>query len=216
MGFFLDVVVPQLARPHGVLAKLIAPVLDRGNHAINLHVVAALDLKPGDRVLEVGFGGGVGLAMVLDHEPGVVLSGMDLSQEMLIRCRKRFGSRVTLAQGSVETLPYPDRAFDKLFGVNVTYFWPDIERALGELARVLSPGGLLVLGIRPPEVLRKAQFDVAGHRVWSAEQYVEALSGAGFVDASARRVPDPHGASVVHCTTRLSSPLADPQYAAGP
>ena len=197
MGFLLDVLVPQLARPHGALSRLIAPMLDRGNRTINLHVVAALDSKPGDRVLEVGFGGGVGLAMVLAHEPDVVLSGMDLSPEMLVRCRKRFGERVTLAQGSVESLPFPDSAFDKVFGVNVSYFWPDIERALREIRRVLSPSGLLVLGIRPPEVLRKVQFDVAGHRVWSAEQYLEALSAAGFADTGARRVPDPDGAWVV-------------------
>src|SRR5262252_5245018 len=125
MGFVLDVLVPQLARPHGALSRLVAPLLDRGNRIINLHVVGALDLKPRDRVLEVGFGGGVGLAMVLAHEPNVVLSGMDLSPEMLLRCRKRFGERVALAQGSVESLPYPDRAFDKIFGVNVSYFWPD-------------------------------------------------------------------------------------------
>ena len=197
MGFLLDVLVPQLARPHGALSKLIAPLLDRGNRTINLHVVAALDLKPRDRVLEVGFGGGVGLAMVLAHEPEVVLSGMDLSPEMLVRCRKRFGERVALAQGSVESLPYPDRSFDKVFGVNVSYFWPDIERALSEIGRVLSASGLLVLGIRPPEVLRKVQFDVAGHRVWSAEQYLEALSTAGFVDTRARHVPDPDGAWLV-------------------
>jgi arsenite methyltransferase len=197
MSLFLDVLVPQLARPHGALSKLVAPLLDRGNRTINLHVVGALDLKPQERVLEVGFGGGVGLAMVLTHEPDVVLSGMDLSPEMLVRCQKRFGQRVTLAQGSVESLPYPDAAFDKLFGVNVSYFWPNLERALSELRRVLAPNGLLVLGVRPPEVLRKVQFDVAGHRVWSAQQYLEALAAAGFVDTNARRVPDPSGAWLV-------------------
>jgi hypothetical protein len=55
----------------------------------------------------------------------------------------------------------------------------------------------LVLGIRPPEVLRKAQFEAAGHRVWSAGQYLEALSAASFVDTNARRVPDPSGAWLV-------------------
>jgi arsenite methyltransferase len=197
MNLLLDVVVPQLAQPHGMLGRLVASLLDRGNHAINLHVVGALDLQPRERVLEVGFGGGVGLAMALSHEPTLALSGLDLSAEMVARCRKRFGDKVQLAQGSVEEQPFADAAFDKLFGANITYFWPNFERAAGELRRVLAPGGLLVLGIRPPETLRKFKFDVAGHRVWSAEQYVHAFTAAGFVEAKARRVPDPAGAHVL-------------------
>lgn len=197
MTLLLDVLVPQLARPHGRLGHLVASLLDRGNRIINLHVLGALDVKPGERVLEVGFGGGIGLATLLAHEPAVALSGVDLSHEMVERCRKRFGSRVALAQGSVESLPYKDGSFDKVYGVNVSYFWPDLELALAELRRVLSPGGQLVLGIRPAVVLRKLQFDLAGHRVWTPEQYLQALSAAGFPDVSTRRVPDPDGASLL-------------------
>jgi len=197
MNLLLDVLVPQLARPHGLLGHLVAPLLDRGNRAINLHVVGALDLKPRDRVLEAGFGGGVGLAMVLAHEPAVELTGVDLSTEMVERCTKRFGNRLSLRQGSVETLPFAAGAFDKVFGVNVTYFWPDLSLALAELQRVLSPGGTIVLGLRPPETLRRLRFDDAGHRVWSADQYVQALVAAGFADARAQRMPDPEGAYVV-------------------
>jgi len=197
MNLLLDVVVPQLARPHGRLGHLVGSLLDRGNRAINLHVVGALDLQPHERVLEVGFGGGGGLAMALAHEPTLQLSGLDLSPEMVARCRKRFGHKLQLVQGSVEVQPFADAAFDKLFGANISYFWPDFGRAAGELHRVLVPGGLLVLGIRPPETLRKFKFDVAGHRVWSPEQYVQEFTAAGFVQVKARRVPDPDGAYVL-------------------
>jgi ubiquinone/menaquinone biosynthesis C-methylase UbiE len=202
MNLLLDVVVPQLAKPRGVLAQLVGSLLDRGNQAINLHVVAALELAPHERVLEVGFGGGVGLATALAHEPTLQLSGIDLSPEMVARCQKRFAGKVQLVQGAVEQQPFADAAFDKLFGANISYFWPDFERAAQELRRVLAPGGLLVLGIRPPETLRKFKFDVAGHRVWSLEQYVEAFNAAGFEDAKARRVPDPSGAYVLTARKR--------------
>jgi arsenite methyltransferase len=197
MSLLLDVLVPQLARPHGVLGQFVASALNRGNRVINLHVLGALDLMPGERVLELGFGGGVGLAMALAHEPEVQLSGVDISPEMLARCERRFGAKVQLAQAGVEALPQADSSVDKLFGVNVSYFWPHMERALAELRRVLVPGGLLVLGVRPPETLRRFQFDRAGHRVWAPAQYVQALTSAGFQNALARRMPDPDGAYLV-------------------
>jgi arsenite methyltransferase len=197
MAWLLDHLVPQLARPHGAFGILVASMLNRANRSVNLHVVGALDVQPDERVLELGFGGGVGLALLLAHEPRVRASGIDLSKEMLRRCQRRFGSQVALVEGTVDALPFADAAFDTVYGVNVTYFWPDMSRALAEVFRVLAPGGKVVFGIRPPETLRRFQFDAAGHRVWDAQQYVQALSEAGFVAASARRMPDPDGASIV-------------------
>jgi arsenite methyltransferase len=197
MRWLLDVLVPQLARPHGALGQLVASMLNRGNRGMNLHVLGALDVAPGERVLELGFGGGVGLALLLAHEPSVRPSGIDISKEMVERCQRRFGDQVALVEGTVEAMPFPDAAFDKVFGVNVSYFWPDISRALAEVLRVLAPGGAFVLGIRPPETLRRFQFDRAGHRVWAATEYVQALSEAGFTGASARRMPDVSGVYLV-------------------
>ncbi|MEY4509032.1 MAG: hypothetical protein RLZZ450_1154 [Pseudomonadota bacterium] len=204
MNLLLDLLVPQLARPHGPLSRLIAPMLDRGNRTINLHVVGALDLAPQQRVLELGFGGGVGLAIVLEHEPSVRLTGVDPSPEMVERCKRRFGDRVTVLRGSADALPSADGSFDRIFGVNVCYFWPDLTAALAEQRRVLAEGGRLVLGIRPPETLRRFQFEQAGHRVWTPEQYVQALEAAGLVDARARRMPDAQGGTFVVTARRDS------------
>lgn len=197
MNPLLRVLVSQLAKPHGALARVAGPMLDRGNHVINLHTVGALDLKPGDRVLEIGFGGGVALAMALAHEPAVVLSGIEPSPEMVKRSAARFGGAVQLRVGFVEALTFDDGAFDTVFGVNVVYFWPDLDGALAEIRRVLAPAGTIVLGVRPKAALERLDFGSAGHRVWEAVQYVETLRAARFVDAEARRMPDPNGAVVI-------------------
>lgn len=187
----------QLARPHGLFSRLIAPLMERANHTINGHVVAALGLTPGQRVLEIGFGGGIGLATVLARQPALALAGVDPSPEMVAHCQRRFGNKVDVRLGGAEQLAWPDGSFDRVYGVNVSYFWPDLARALAELRRVLAPGGLLVLGIRPPETLRRLKFEQAGHRVWAPEQYVEALRAAGFSEVGARELPDDSGGTYV-------------------
>jgi ubiquinone/menaquinone biosynthesis C-methylase UbiE len=135
--------------------------------------------------------------MVLEHEPSARLTGVDPSPEMVERCKRRFGKRVELLLGTAAALPCADGSFDRVFGVNVSYFWHDLEAALREQRRVLADDGRLVLGIRPPETLRRFQFEQAGHRVWTPEQYVQALESAGFVDARARRMPDEQGGTFV-------------------
>jgi arsenite methyltransferase len=192
-----DLLVSQLARPHGLLTGPMSALLNRGNRLITAHTIGALDLQPGEAVLEVGFGGGVGLDMVLAHEPGVQLAGVDISGDVVRRARPRY-AELDLVEAGVERMPFEGGRFDAAFAVNVAYFWPDLPAALRELLRVLRPGGRLVLGVRPPATLAQLQFGHSGHREWTPEQYAAALAAAGFLATSTRRMPDPGGgASVV-------------------
>ena len=191
-----DLLVSQLARPHGLLTGPMSALLNRGNRLITAHTIGDLNLKPGDAVLDVGFGGGVGLDMVLAHEPGVTLAGLDISGDVVKRARPRYRG-VELVEASVDTMPFTEARFDAVFAVNVVYFWPDLPAAYRELLRVLKPGGRLVLGVRPPATLARLEFSGSGHREWTPEQYAEALAAEGFVATSARRMPDPGGGAYV-------------------
>ncbi len=196
MDFLKDVLVPQLARPHGLLAGPISALLNRGNRIITAHSVGALDLLPNERVLEVGFGGGVGLEAVRSHEPSVALTGVDISGDVVRRARPRF-PEVSLHEAPVEALPFSAASFDAAFAVNVAYFWPDLDAACAELRRVLAPGGRLVLGVRPAATCQKLEFAKSGHREDTPESYAEALTRGGFLGAHARRMPDPGGGAYV-------------------
>lgn len=191
-----ELLVSQLARPHGLLTGPMSALLNRGNRLITAHTVGALDLQPGDVVLDVGFGGGVGLDMVLAHEPGVTLTGLDISGDVVRRARPRY-REVELVEASVTAMPFTDARFDAVFAVNVVYFWPDLPAAYRELLRVLKPGGRLALGVRPATTLARLRFSSSGHREWTPAQYAEALATAGFTATSARRMPDPEGGAYV-------------------
>jgi arsenite methyltransferase len=148
---------------------------------MNRLVLEGLQLRPDDDVLEVGFGGGGLLAMLLRSTSGEV-HGVDISSPMAARARRRFGGqpRIHLARGTVESLPLDDASVDKACSVSNIYFWTDPGAALRELARVLRPGGMLSIGFEPPEELRKWPGHRYGFRLFPENEIRELMAEAGF------------------------------------
>lgn len=105
--------------------------------------VACGELGPGKHALELGCGTGVFLEKVA--RSGARIRGLDLSEELLARARKRTAglSGIGLDRGNAEQMPYPDDSFDAVYGSSVLHHL-DLERALGEVFRVLKRGGRIV------------------------------------------------------------------------
>jgi len=100
--------------------------------------------QPGGKVLDVGCGPG---RMIEDFlERGCQFWGTDVSAGMIEEARKHFGDRpdVHLAPGEAERLEYPDDFFDAVLALGVIEYTTE-ETALREMARVLRPGGTLIL-----------------------------------------------------------------------
>lgn len=114
----------------------------RGYHALIDEIeAAAVPISPSTKVLEAGCG--TGLVMKALRARGATdLVGVDLSSGML-GAAQREGERV--AQASVTALPFPDASFDVAYSFKVLAHVPDIRLALREMARVVRPGGVLVV-----------------------------------------------------------------------
>jgi arsenite methyltransferase len=111
--------------------------------------LAALKLAPGERVLDVGCGPGLLVAEMAEAvgETGHV-TGLDVSEPMLAVARRRcepLAGRVTLARGDAQALPVSDASLDVAVSTQVIEYVPDVAAALGELYRVLRPGGRVLL-----------------------------------------------------------------------
>ena len=132
--------------------------------------------QPGERILEVGPGTGYYSLPVAEWiGPDGHLDLFDIQQEMLDltigRARERGLSNLVAEQGDARQLPYPDDTFDAALLVTVLGEVPDQELALGELARVVKPGGRVVNGelfgdphwVSPPALRRRAA--AAGLRI---------------------------------------------------
>jgi SAM-dependent methyltransferase len=107
--------------------------------------------QPGERVLEVGPGTGYYTLDVADWVgPEGSVEILDLQQEMLDHTMRRAGERglanVTPTRADATAMPHEDEGFDAAYLVTVLGEVPDQDAALRELARVLKPGGRLVVG----------------------------------------------------------------------
>lgn len=191
-AFWLD----QLSRPSGRLAPVTALLLNSVNARTILAGVSALELRPGQRVLEVGFGGGLSLPFLLRAiaERGQVFA-TETSKEMLARARRRFivqrlQGRLRIEQAFVESLPLGDGSFDAALSLNTITFWSDVDGGMRELSRVLAVGGRLVLGVPDPEEVQRLGFARRGFRIVAPERLGERLGGYGLELLEIRRTGD--------------------------
>jgi len=104
-----------------------------------------LRVGPGARVLEVSVGTGTNIPHI---PPDSEVFGLDISWEMLRRCRKRLRKwrrDAELFQGEAENLPFRDAIFDVVFHVGGINFFNDRGRAIREMIRVAKPGTKIVI-----------------------------------------------------------------------
>lgn len=123
---------------------------DRGDYVGNALqsrmtvVIRLLGPRPGN-VLDCGMG--PGRLLVELERRGWSIGGIDISEEMVALARSRLPEDAeSLVQGTVESLPFPAESFDAAVATGVLEYVEDVPRALEEIARVLRPGGLFVLG----------------------------------------------------------------------
>jgi ubiquinone/menaquinone biosynthesis C-methylase UbiE len=173
-----------------------------GHHLdITEKTIRLMKLRAGERVLDLGCGSGWAtrlLARLVADGPegfGQVV-GLDISDEMIRGARagsKEF-ENILYIWGSARQIPWEENFFDKMLSVESFYYYPDQDRALAELFRVMAPHGRMFILINlykdNPYSLQwvdKLQVPV---QVRSESEYVELLKKHAFENVESRRIPD--------------------------
>ena len=140
--------------------------------------VETMDIRPQDRVLEVGCGHGVAVSLVCDCLESGRITALDRSAKMIAAAEAR--NREHVASGRAELIATPlesadlgDRSFDKVFAVHVRALW-DEPTNLDTVRRHLEPGGSLHLFHHQPGWRNPSDAEALGQSVTSI------LVGRGF------------------------------------
>ena len=161
--------------PSGLFGWLIGERMRRQHAPETQWSVDLLHLRPTDRVLEIGFGVGRGLALTLQQAIQGRVTGIDISATMIQAASRRnraalLDGQLALVCGDIAHLPFGNQQFDKIFSVHTFYFWPEPGAICQQLLKLLAQGGRLV------STFATAQSLATGERVyWPLHQRAEAL-----------------------------------------
>lgn len=163
-----------------------ARVMSRRNIPRTRWAIDKCDIGPCHTVLEIGFGPGYGLGMAAVYATEGTVYGLDFSPSMLKMAARRnkalvAAEKVRLVKGDLAPAPFADNFFDRVFAVNVVYFWREPRRELSEIRRILKPGGLASLYLSDRHSMDSIDFTNTGvFTKYTADEFRTVLAGAGF------------------------------------
>jgi len=164
--------------------------MNRHNAKMNAFALRLLDLDSSDRVLEIGFGGGLILPGLI--EKAGYTGGVDRSSSMVRQAATRFSEAIAAGtadfrEGNIEALPFEPESFGKVCTVNTIYFWTSLDAGFTEIHRVLAPGGRAVIGFLPKEWMDRGGFPPDIFTSRATDDVLAAAKKAGFKDPRVER-----------------------------
>ena len=184
----------QHQHPHGLIGQFVGEQMLRQHRSETTWSIELLNLQPTDRVLEIGFGAGRGLALALEHSPRGHITGVDLSTTMIqVAARRNRSARhaglLSLLCGNIVALPFRGQRFNKIVSVHTFYFWTEPLALFEQILSLLTAPGRLVT------TFATAQTHGTGEREYwplhrQAETLVEQLQQQASIHAELRSGPD--------------------------
>lgn len=173
-------------------------ILQRQTADALLERLSFMKLSP-NTILDLGTGTGRNLALLQQRFPKAELIAMDIAQGMLAQAKQRYKADIglkrfwsypkpTFSLGDAEALPLPDKSVDLVFA-NLALQWCEPERCMQEVARVLTPQGVVVFSTLGPDTLSElrqawASVDTYPHVnvFYDMHDVGNAMTAAGLTD----------------------------------
>ncbi len=181
-------IAAQLREPTGIFGRLfMGYYFNRKNFKTIKYTINLLKIKNSDHILDIGFGGGLSIQLMLPFVRKGYIAGIDISQTMVKNAQKKFAKDIAkglvkVEAGSISNLPYKDEEFDKVTTIHTIYFLPDLARALNEIYRVLRPGGCIAIAVSSKLKMQKLPVVHYGFELFSEDEIQDQLKLNGFTN----------------------------------
>ncbi len=182
---FKNFIAAQFKKPSGVFGMFSSNIMIKGNKANYERLIKDLDLQPGDKLLEIGYGPGAGINMIARACSSCTIHGIDFSKLMHRRAGKYNNQyiendAVVLQYGDFLKTAIVSNEYDKIFCLNVIYFWNELREPFKKVLSLLKTGGAFHIYMANKDALKTAPDKVFNK--YSIEQVVEALKSVGFAN----------------------------------
>lgn len=186
----------QLRKPHGLMARKVGERMNKANRVLYEAAWKALDLNKGMDVLEIGFGNGLFFQELMKQAHGLKLHGLDFSADMVahataINKDPIASGALSLFHGASDRMPFADATFDRIFCINVVYFWDQPSAHLREVRRVVKPGGTFTTVLRRKSSMERLPFAAHGFTMYEQADWEAVLRANGFTPVSTTVVKEP-------------------------
>jgi trans-aconitate methyltransferase len=159
MKIWHNILAKQLRKPSGILGKMVADKLQVSNAPAYDWMLSVMKFEKAKNILEIGYGTGMVLKQLASKYSGVKLFGIDFSNVMYEKAIVNNNESINNGQMKLECgnmMEYnPPVKFDVIFGINVIYFWEDLEPYFTKIFGLLENGGVLYLYMTDAETLEK-------------------------------------------------------------
>ena len=191
-----DKVIAQCRKPSGFFGRFILWDMNRHHSKLTDWGLSHVSIKPNDKVLDVGCGGGRTIHKLAVAASAGKVYGIDYSEDSVAAARRANAhwieiGLVEIQPGSVSRLPFENDTFDVVTAIETHLFWPNLPQDFREIFRVLKPGGALLIvaeiyrGGKHLEGVRKTIFEkhlAANMNLLTPDEHRDLFTGAGFSD----------------------------------
>jgi len=178
-------IASQFKKPRGLFGIFTSNMMIKGNQKNYDRLILDLNVQPYNKILEIGFGPGIGIRMITESCPTCTVHGIDFSKLMYQKASKYndefiSAARVKLYRADFLKDSVLSNDYDKIFCLNVVYFWNELKTPFEKVWSLLKNGGSFHIYMADKKFLIDKKTPDSVFNKYSIEQVVEALQSAGF------------------------------------
>ena len=186
----------QLRRPNGTMGSKVGTIMNKANEFLYDATLDVMQPSANQSLLEIGFGNGKFFDKFFSKAASLKITGLDFSETMYNAAKVNNklsidSGKLSLHFGSSTAMPFADNSFDKIFCINVIYFWDKPNQHLQEIYRVLKPGGRFYATVRTKESMLRMPFTKYGFTFYETEKWKTQLTDAGLTFLEERTFDEP-------------------------